>query len=75
MCTKKFTLSPRTDLSIYSNDVESLCIEKQKKKDENVLFIAMYRPLNGDMTVFERFCEKLLFANDKTSKNIILLVI
>ena len=28
----------------------------------------MYRPPNGDMTVFEKFCEKLLSANDKTSK-------
>ena len=28
-------------------------------------------PPNGDMTVFENFCEILLFANDKTSKNII----
>ena len=30
----------------------------------------MYRPPNGDMTVFEKFCENLLSANDKTSKNI-----
>ena len=30
----------------------------------------MYRPPNGDMTVFEKFCEKLLSANDKTSKKI-----
>ena len=31
----------------------------------------MYRPPNGDMTIFEKFCKNLLFANDKTSKNII----
>ena len=31
----------------------------------------MYRPPNGDMTVFEKFCESLPSANDKTSKNII----
>ena len=31
----------------------------------------MYRPPNGDMTVFERFCKNLLSENDKTSKNII----
>ena len=31
----------------------------------------MYRPPNGDMTVFEKFYENLLSANDKTSKNII----
>ena len=31
----------------------------------------MYRSPNGDMTVFEKFCENLLSANDKTSKNII----
>ena len=31
----------------------------------------MYRPPNGDVTVFENFCENLLCANDKTSKNII----
>ena len=31
----------------------------------------MYRPPNGDVAVFEKFCDKLLSANDKTSKNII----
>ena len=31
----------------------------------------MYRPPNGDMTISEKFCENLLSANDKTSKNII----
>ena len=31
----------------------------------------MYRPPNGDMTVFKKFCKNLLSANDKTSKNII----
>ena len=62
---------PRTDLSINSNDVESLCIEMHHKKDKNILFSVMYRYPNGDMTVFEKFCERLLFANDKTSKNII----
>ena len=31
----------------------------------------MYRPLNGDMTGFEMFCEIVLSANDKTSKSIV----
>ena len=31
----------------------------------------MYRPPNGDMTVFEKFCKNVLSANDETSKNII----
>ena len=30
----------------------------------------MYRPSNGDMTVSEKFCENVLSANNKTSKNI-----
>ena len=30
----------------------------------------MYKPPNGDMTVFETFCEKLLSVNNETSKNI-----
>ena len=30
----------------------------------------MYRPPNGNMTVSEKFCENLLSANNKTSKNI-----
>ena len=30
----------------------------------------MYRPPNGDVTVFEKFGENLLSVNDKTSKNI-----
>ena len=34
----------------------------------------MYRPSNGDMTVFEKFCKNMLSANDKTSKNIIFAV-
>ena len=53
-----------TDLSINSN-------EMHHEKDKNILFSVMYRPQNGDMTVFEKFCENLLSANDKTSKNII----
>ena len=31
----------------------------------------MYRRPNGAMTVFEKFCEHVLSASDKTSKNII----
>ena len=31
----------------------------------------MYKPPNGDITVFEKFYENLLSAKDKTSKNII----
>ena len=68
---KETYFKPRTDLSINSNDVELLCIEIYHKTDKNILFRVMYRPPNGDMTVFEKFCEKLLSANDKTSKNII----
>ena len=58
----------RTDLSINSNDVESLCIEIHQEKDKNILFSVMCRPPNRDMTVFEMLCEILLSANDKTSK-------
>ena len=68
---KDIYFKPRTDLSINSNDVESLCIEMHHKKDKNILFSVMYRPPNGDMTVFENFCENLISANQKTSKNII----
>ena len=50
----------RTDLSINSDDLESLCIELHHKKDKNILFSVMYRPSNGDLTVFEELCEKLL---------------
>ena len=64
-------LTPGTDLSINSNDVKSLCIEIHHKKDKNILFSIMSRPPNGDMTIFERFCENLLSANNKTSKKII----
>ena len=34
------------------------------------MFYLVYRSLNGDMTVFGKFCENLLSANNKTSKNI-----
>ena len=67
---KEVYFKPRTDLSINSNDVESLCIEIHHKKDKNILFSVMYRPPNGDMTVFEKFCKNLLSAKNKTSKNI-----
>ena len=30
----------------------------------------MYRPPNGDMTVFQHFCRKLLFANDEALEKI-----
>ena len=68
---KEIYFKPRTDLSINSNDVRSLCIEIHHKKDKNILFSVMYRPPNGDMTVFEKLCENVLSANDKTSKNTI----
>ena len=68
---KEIYFKPRTDLSINSNDVESLCIEIHLKKYKNILFSVMYRPPKGDMTVFETFCEKLLSVNNKTSKSII----
>ena len=58
---------PLKDLSINSNDAESLCIEIQHKKDKNILFSVMYRPPNGDMTIFEKFYNNLLSTNDKTS--------
>ena len=31
----------------------------------------MYRSPNGDMTIFEKFCNILLSTNDETSKNIV----
>ena len=68
---KEIYFEPRADLSINSNDVESLCTELHHKKDKNIFFSIMYRYPNGDMTVFERFCERLLSANDKPWKNII----
>ena len=61
---------PRKGLSIDSNDVESLCIGMHLKKDRNILFNVMYRSPNGDMTVFQHLCRKLLFANDKALKKI-----
>ena len=67
---KEVYFKPRKGLSIDSNDVESLCIEIHLKKDRNILLNVMYRPPNGDMTVFQHFCRKLLFANDKASKKI-----
>ena len=48
---KEIYLKPRTDLSINSNDVESLCIEIHLKKYKNILFSVMYRPPKADMTV------------------------
>ena len=62
---KEIYFKPRTDLSINSNDVESLCIEIHHKKDKN------NRLPNGDMTVFGKFCENLLSANDKLPKTLI----
>ena len=59
---KEIYFKPRTDLSINLNDVESLCIEVRHKKNKNILFSVMLRP--------PKFCENLLSANDKTSKNI-----
>ena len=67
---KEVYFKPRKDLSIDSNDVESLCIEIHLKKDRNILLNVMYRPPNGDMTVFQHFCRKLLFANDKALEKI-----
>ena len=68
---KEVYFKPRTNLSINSNDVESLCLEIHLKKGKNILFNVMYRPRNGDVTVSEKFWENLVSANDKTPKNII----
>ena len=68
---KEAYLKPRTDLSINSNDAESLCIEIHHKNVKNILFRAMYRTPRGNETVFEKFCENLLSANDKTLESII----
>ena len=38
---KEIYFKPRTDLSINSNDVESLCIEIHHKKDKNILCIGL----------------------------------
>ena len=67
---KEVYFKPRKGLPIDSNDVESLCIEIHLKKDRNILLNVMYRPPNGDMAVFQHFCRKLLFANDKALKKI-----
>ena len=40
---------PRTDTSINSNDLESLCNEIHHKKDKNILFSVMYRPPHVDI--------------------------
>ena len=69
---KEVYFKTHTDLSINSNDVESLCIEIHHKNDKkNILFSVMFKPPNGYATVSEMFCENVLSANDKTSKIII----
>ena len=72
---KEIYFKPRTDLSINSNDVESLCIEIHHKKDKNILFSVMYRPPNGDMKVFVKFCENFFPQIIKHRKTLFLLVI
>lgn len=51
---------PRKNVSIISNDVESLRTEIHHKKAKSILFNVIHRPPNGDMTVFENFCKNLL---------------
>ena len=68
---KEVYFKPRTDLSINSNDLESLCFEIHHKRDKNILFSVMYRHPGGDITVFEKFLKDWLFANDKTSTSVI----
>ena len=65
---KKVYFKPCTDLSINSNDVESLCIKIHHKKNKNILLSVMYRPPDEDIIVFKKFCENLLSANDKKKK-------
>ena len=72
---KKVYSEPRTDLSINSNHVGSLFTEIHNKKDKDILFSVMYTPPNGCMTVSENLYKNLLYAYDKTSKNIKLLMI
>ena len=57
---KEVHCKSRTDLSINSNEIGSLCIEIHHIKDKDVLFSVMHRPPSGDMTVFENFCKTCL---------------
>ena len=68
---KEAYFKPRTDLSMNSSNVDSLFIKIHHKEDKNILFSVMFRPLSGDVTVFEKFCKNSLSTNDKTSKKII----
>ena len=72
---KEIYSKPRTDLSISSNDAESLCIEIRHKKDKHILFSVMYRPPNGDMTVFEKSAKNFFPQIIEHRKTLFLLVI
>ena len=71
---KEVYFKPRTDLIINPNDVESLWTEMQHRKDKNILFNVVYRPSNGDITVFESFCKNLL-SDIKHQNTLFLLMI
>ena len=58
---KEVYFKSRSNLSINSNGVESLCIKIHYKKEKNTLFSVIYSPPNGDMTVFE-VLKKLAFS-------------
>ena len=72
---KKVYFTPRTHLSINSNDVEPLCIEINHKKDKNILFSVIYRRSNGDMKLFESFGKTCFPQMIKHRKTLFLLVI
>ena len=52
---KEVYFEPRTDLSINSNDVESLCIETHHKKDKNILFSEKSKPEDKAQFIYKRF--------------------
>ena len=64
---KSLNLKLRPDLSINSQDVESLSIEILFFKDQNTLINVLYRPLKGVIEPFERFLKEI---SKKTKNNL-----
>ena len=61
-----------TNLNVNFGAIECLCIEITKKSSKNMILNLIYRPWNGDTTIFEKYLKDILSINDVTKKEVII---
>ena len=53
--------------------IECLCLEISAKTSKKLILSLNYRPPNGDTTLFEKHMKNILFKNEETKKEVIII--